>query len=655
MDWVKKGTATSLQEVIEKKSGVSISELLNPRPVPAARIKGLADAAQRIRQALEDEEFLFLFGDYDADGITSIAILDLTLRRLGGKPVIRLPKRHSEGYGLSMRAVEECDEGLVITIDNGISAIEPVKAFREKGVSVVILDHHLPDKELPDADIIVDQHISPEESDRNSFRHYCGAGLALKLAELMLGYEQQVMDILTEKKVLLRRILNCQAVMERICGDPVMADILACSSEELKTARSTPADMEKLIDSNQAAMERLAGYLEVEDMVLPERDRKQAVENRKLLKSCTALAAIGTIADVVPLLGDNRRIVKQGIDYLKTRQQLIPGLLAILDMLELPSPDEHDVAFRIGPLLNAPGRLYDDGAVIALHALLEEDSEVAAEKVEDLIKTNAQRKSLVQEHMEQARKIIDDACKYGAAPVCVYDPKISEGILGILAGRLSEELRVPVLVFTDSVSDPDVIKGSGRSTEDVHLYDLLKPLEKHFIAFGGHAGAVGLSIRYDSFDEVATEIESLLTDYEFTAINQLEYDLEISGDNVKCTHEELERYAPFGEGNPMPVFLVKDITLSPRYGKHYKAMGADSSHLKLHGNGFDIIMFGKAQQYLQMGQPRKVDVVGTISEKQFSYSKAVQLQAEDYRRSKDNRPAESSLAVALEENRKLFA
>jgi single-stranded-DNA-specific exonuclease len=555
MRWIKRGIAESIKEVIEANSGIAENELLYPKATAPDSIEGMKDAANVIRRAISEKTPIHIIGDYDADGVTASAILHLTLEHLGCTPNVRLPKRFSEGYGLSMAAVSEINDGIVITIDNGITAIAEIDDLQCKGFTVVVIDHHLPGDRLPEADVIVDPHLNPEYADEHSFRYYCGAGLALKLAEML-------------------------------------------------------------------------------------------IKDKFVLEKLTLLAAIGTIADVVPLVGDNRRIVKRGL-HLINKPGLVAGIDALLTEAVVSSPNEHDVAFKLGPMLNAPGRLYDDGAQKSFRLLIEPDKISAALMAKELVAINEERKAIVREGYERAVKIISDECLYGSSPLCIYDPETPEGVAGILASRVAEEMKTPTIVFANSVSDPELLKGSGRTFGGVNLREAIEPLGEHFESFGGHAGAVGLSIKKDNYNDIVSDLSHAIPEYEPCDENEKEYDLEILGSVILKVEKELRKYAPFGEGNPMPVFLVNGIVLSPRYGKHFKVMGADMSTLKMHGDQFDILAFRRADEYLEMGQPRKVDVIGSISENAFRYSTSIQIQADDFRASTEPRPAMSSLAAAL--------
>ena len=201
-NWVARGdTHRELSDVISDLAGCSVNELLRPTDTDAGEIENMTEAAERIRQAINDGEDIHIFGDYDADGVSSVAILYLLITYLkekagtkdSGVVNIRVPKRMSEGYGLSEAAIDEFDKGLLITVDNGITALAAVKKARDKGLFVIVLDHHLPAEEgLPVANIIVDPHVHP---DKNGYEEFCGAGLSFKLAKYFLT-ESEEKDLL---------------------------------------------------------------------------------------------------------------------------------------------------------------------------------------------------------------------------------------------------------------------------------------------------------------------------------------------------------------------------------------------------------------------------------------------------------------------------
>lgn len=543
MNWTHRKNGSTVLEVIEHHSGMSAEELMHPKYVSPYDIENLGETLDVILTAIDSHKPIAVVGDYDADGITATAIMVELLRFLGASPRYRLPRRMSEGYGLSDTVIDEIRHGLIITVDNGISAFSAIEKAKKKGMQVLVLDHHLPQDALPDADVIVDPHLHP---DRNGYEHYCGAGLALKLTEMAMD---------------------------------------AYNTE--------PASM--------------------------------------LLRRATSLAAIGTIADVMPLSGDNRRIVKDGLAIMqRDKKSLSAGLKTLLDTACPYSITETDISFKVGPLLNAPGRMLDDGATLALELLLSNSRYDAQKRAEKIAELNELRKTQVSEAIDRIEAIIRDQCLYGCVPLCVVDEETSEGIVGIVTGRLAEKYKVPAFVFTKS-KETGILKGSGRTFGDTNLMDVVLSAEECLVRFGGHAAAAGLSVRESDYDEMCATMYEAMKGYDANELSDdLEYDLEVTASDIPGINFELQKYAPYGEGNPAPVFRINDIVLSPRFGSRYRLMGADESHLKLFGNGFSAIGFGMAKQYLDSSCPAKLSIIGTVSENVFQYASEVQVEMSDF-------------------------
>jgi len=485
MNWEKRGTATSIEEAIRQNSGMTDEELLNPQYVEPDTIENLRDAADVIMDTLQYGYPIAIFGDYDVDGITSSSILFRLFRHLGATVACRLPRRFSEGYGMSTAAIDEIADKntLIVTVDNGITAIEQIAYAREKGFSIVVIDHHLPDATLPNADVIVNPHVNPEN---NGYVDYCGAGLALKLAEMMLG-------------------------------------------DELQYKPSNKEEVEHLLDQ------------------------------------LTILATIGTIADVMPLTGDNRRIVKRGLELLKRYDICeLTGLRALIECCEMYSRTEHDIAFKIAPILNAPGRLQDDGAMKSFNLVMADlfmpDYQEALKAAAELVLINENRKDAVAAAMDEAIDYIADECLYGTSPLCVCLQEANEGIIGIVAGKLAEQMKVPTFVFTYT-SEAGILKGSGRSYGNINLKEMVNAASKYIEQSGGHEGAAGVMVKTDNFFDMVHAMEKYAADHvEVVDSDVLYYDVEVKPNEVASCFRTLEKYAPFGEGNPSPVSQVKKLT-----------------------------------------------------------------------------------------------
>ena len=534
--WIAKGDPYSrFETIVETLSGTAEEDILFPTDTLSQDIENMQNAALRVKTAIDNGEDICVFGDYDADGVCSMAILFLMLTHLKngakqpkGMISIRAPRRLSEGYGISEKAVDEVPKGLLITVDNGISAIDEIKKAKEKGLSVIVLDHHLPGPDIPDADIIVDPHLHPG---KNGFEDFCGAGLAYKLAELLVTDEQ-------------------------------------------------------------------------------------------LMEKLSAIAAIGTIADVVRLHGANRVLVKKGLRALNERN-VTQGLKSLIDACEFTVINEESVAFKLAPVLNAPGRLYDDGARYS-SACLAQDAKSVPALAQQLVNINEDRKRIVTEAYDAVLKGLDVP---PAGPIIVYMPQLHEGIIGIVAGKLAENLSVPAYVFTGQ----EEIKGSGRcNISGMNLYDFTCTASQFLSRFGGHSGAVGLSLPRKNFEEFRECVERTYHELDVCTDENVYYDIEIQPFEVGRYIELQKTYEPFGEGMPKPVFLIRNIPLVPIYGEYVKYIGKNREHLKFATKGYSLVGFSMAGKYAQEGKPKVIDVVGRLGMNESRYGSFPQVEIVDF-------------------------
>lgn len=551
MKWVKKTKENDLGKIVEENTGLTLSEFLSPEKDPY--LVNLDNVVKFIQEEIQKGTKISIIGDYDCDGITSSSILSLAFKEASGmEPHIRIPRRFSEGYGLSMKIIDEINEGLIVTVDNGISAIEQIKTAKKKGLKVVVIDHHLPVRDsetdeivLPEADVILDPHAIPG----SAFSEYCGAGLAYRVAKLL-------------------------------------------------------------------------------------------VSDSPLLTPMLALASIGTVADVMPLIGDNRNIVIDGLKAVNSRK-VTTGLNALLDALGLEYVTEDDYGFKLGPVMNAAGRLHDNGPIKVVETLItnfDVNSFSNTERlfqldsrVHDLLENNEDRKEIVLESMKKAEKILETETL--KKPIVLYDPDFSEGIIGIIAGHLAEEYCVPVLVFTDSKT-PGILKGSGRTYGTVHLKKMLDSVSQYLVGYGGHAGAAGMSVKSENLSSLKEELNKLLKDTDLGVDkDHIYYDLEIDIKDIGKYLQELKKYAPFGEGNPSILFKIDGFECTPVNGKFTKAMGKHEEHVKFFGKNISAIGFGLNQRYIDEGEPKRLDFIGNLSYNFYKGRFYEQIEAVDYKES----------------------
>lgn len=425
-------------------------------------------AVEITRQAEREKWHTVVFGDYDADGTIATAILSQTLKRLGLKHQCFLPKR-TQGYGLNREVIEQLpsDTRLLITVDNGISAHKEIAHAKNKGIAVIVLDHHLPGKQLPEANAIVDPFL-PESN--YPFLHLCGAALAYKYTEAL----SSAFPVLTE------------------------------------------AYRKWLLD----------------------------------------LVAIATVADVMPILGENRAFVHFGLIVLRHNRR--EGLRQLLEVASI-KPDQlsgHSLGYIIGPRFNASGRLSDNQP--ALDLLLETDREKLRLLARQIEKSNAERLALLERAVEEARAQIVPQLDESQHLLGAYSKDWPPGIVGLIAGRLAGAYGRPVVIGHLS---GEKITASARSVPSFHLVDNLAKQKRYLLSYGGHRQAAGLSLAVNNWSKFIDGLQScakeLIKPQDLQGIVLIE--AKLSAEAVTWeTGEIIARLAPFGHGNPSPIFLLED-------------------------------------------------------------------------------------------------
>ena len=478
-------------------------------------------ACERIWRAIDEGETIVVFGDYDVDGVTATALLYQHLKGMGATVKCMLPSREGDGYGLSRNAIRSIhDKGckLIVTVDNGISAVEEADYAAELGIDLIITDHHLPPETLPKAIAVVDPR---REDDTSPFKGLCGAGVAFKLCAALDG----------------------------------------CPPEEM-------------------------------------------------LDYCGDLAAVGTVADVMPLTGENRTLVKAGLRQLQNTDR--PGLEALLEEVGLAGKPvtAENVSYAIAPRINAAGRM--DNAVTALQLVMCEDPDRAAELAHKLNEINTKRQETelqifkaAQELLEQEPERLEDRV------MLLWGRDWHPGVIGIVASRLVERTGRPVIVVT--IDEHGECKGSGRSVQGFNLHACIGACADLLIRYGGHAMAAGLSVREENLpalrrrlnDWAARECPVLHT-------TPLECDLPIHLDRVTVESvRKLDQLAPYGAENPTPVFLLQNAVLDGVYpvseGRH--------SRLRLRQGNASVyaVWFGMPPEQLPYAMGDVVDAALNLS------------------------------------------
>ena len=435
-------------------------------------LKDMDKAAARITRAVDNMEKIAVYGDYDADGVTSTAMLYSYLETRGADVIFYIPQREGEGYGMNMGAVEYLKEqgvSLIVTVDNGISSVQEVARANELGIDVVVTDHHRPQEILPDAVAVVDAY---RPDDTSPYKHFSGVGIAFKL--LM-------------------------------------------------------------------ALEDGAG--DVED----------------LLEAYSDLAAIGTIGDIVPLTGENRTLIRAGLERLSQSDR--PGVQALLENAGIAGKalTSTNVAFTLVPRINATGRMgAPERAVRLLISGYEEEAEVLSEEI---CADNEERRRVEAEIAEAAFADIE-AKGYMKDRVVVVDGKNwHHGVIGIVASRVTERCGKPCMIISRGETEA---KGSGRSIEGFSLFEAICACGDLLIKFGGHPMAAGITLKPENIEAFRKRINQYAAEHFPQMPTQtvtLDCKLNPAALSVSMA-QSLTQLEPFGNGNPQPVFGLFNMELS---------------------------------------------------------------------------------------------
>lgn len=494
--------------------------------------KQLQKALKRIRKAIDTKEQIVVFGDYDVDGITGSAILWETLHAMGAKVIPFIPSRIDEGYGLSLKALQneafkELNPKLIITVDNGIVANDAVDFANKQGIDVIITDHHTVGDTVPDAFAIV--HTTK----------LCGAGVAYLL------------------------------------------------SQEFKQDTLVPDTAE-------------------EDFHLE-------------------LAALGTVADLVPLTGANRAIVKHGLSKLTQTKRF--GLRELYKKagLEKAMFSVYEIGYVIAPRLNAAGRI--ESAMDSLRLLCTKSLGRAQLLAEQLEATNKERQFVMKKAAEHAKEAIRKKSALKNILV-IGNEEYPQGVIGLVAGKLVEEFYRPAIVLSIGETES---KASARSISGFNIIEFLRSASDHLINVGGHPMAAGFTVETSKvtlLQEFLEQEADKLLDGE-TLTRKLKIDCQLPLDVLNQElYDTLQQLAPFGMGNPEPVFASRGVTV-----ENIRVMGKENTHLKLwlkeNGKSFEAIAFGMGELASELKIGEKVDVAYTLDENTWNGNTKLQLKVKD--------------------------
>jgi single-stranded-DNA-specific exonuclease len=476
-----------------------ITNFLQPRLKDLADpflLPNMAAAVERLFQARQRHEPLVIFGDYDVDGVTSTALLIEFFRALGWTAHYYLPHRMDEGYGLSQDGVENClrkfPVPLLLAVDCGSTTVDSIAWLRQRGVDVIVLDHHQISSPPPPATALVNPQLGA--SPAPPFTELCSVGLAFKLAHALLK-----------------------------------------RARELELPGAANFDLRPLLD----------------------------------------LVALGTIADIVPLIGENRPLVAIGLQRLATTQR--PGLAALKRVAQCPAlPGTYEVSYQLAPRLNAAGRL--ETAEEALRLLLAPDLAKALPIAQALDAHNRERQTIERRIADQAIRLL--RAKFNPATDCVIvegDASWHIGVVGIVASRVLQQFYRPTIILGGDGAD---FRGSGRSIAGFDLAAALRQCEDLLLRHGGHAMAAGVTLSAVNVDAFRTRLNDLarraLTPEQFQAPLRLDAEVRLPEVTLECL-ALLDQLKPTGQSNPAVQLFARNLSLQ----RPPQRMGAEKQHLKL--------------------------------------------------------------------------
>lgn len=536
---VRRGLTSA--EAIRKYFKPNLEDLEDPFLMP-----DMDKAVQRLNHALGHKEKILIYGDYDVDGTTAVALVYKYLRPFTSNLDYYIPDRYDEGYGISRKGIDYAYErgvSLIISLDCGIKAIDKIEYAKQKGIDFIICDHHMPDEVLPDAVAVLD---AKREDSAYPYEHLSGCGVGFKFMQAF------ALDN----------------------GFPF-------------------SDLEKLLE----------------------------------------LTAVSIASDIVPITGENRILAYYGLRQINNNPSF--GIKGIIDICGLAGKEItiSDIVFKIGPRLNASGRMMNGKEAVDL--LLAKDSVTARKKSESINHYNEERRELDKKITDEANAVIEGFEKQeDKKAIIVYNPEWHKGVIGIVASRLTEKYYRPAVVLTKS---SELITGSARSVTGFDIYKAVENCRDLLENFGGHTYAAGLSLKEENleafkerFQQIAAEEiipEQMVPQIDIDAFLDLK---EISPKFMS----DLKKMSPFGPENQKPIFCTHGVQ---DYGTS-KLVGRDQEHIKLEiidsksaSSPIHGIAFGMSQYNAHIKQMKPFDICYTIEENTYNGNTTLQLQIKDIR------------------------
>ena len=514
-----------------------LADLINP-----FLMKDMDVAVDRLNDAMGRKERILVYGDYDVDGCTAVALVYKFLQQFYSNIDYYIPDRYEEGYGVSHKGIDYAKETgvkLIIILDCGIKAIEEVRYAKSLGIDFIICDHHVPDEVMPPAVAI----LNPKRPDDSyPFKHLCGCGVGFKF-------------------------------------------------------------MQAFAKNNGIPFSRLIPLLD--------------------------FCAVSIAADIVPVVDENRILAFHGLKQLNQNPSL--GLKAIIDICGLNGRElsMSDIVFKIGPRINASGRMENGKESVDL--LVEKDFSMALKEAKHINEYNEQRKDIDKQMTEEANIIVSKLeSQRHLSSIVLYDENWKKGVIGIVASRLTEIYFRPTVVLT---RDGEYATGSARSIMGFDVYAAIKSCRDLLLNFGGHTYAAGLTLRWDDVKEFRDRFqayveEHILPEHTEAALN-IDAVIDLK-DITKKMHSELKKFGPFGPGNTKPMFATMNVY---DFGTS-KVVGREQEHIKLElvdsksNNVMSGIAFGQSAAARYIKSKRSFNIAYTIEDNIFKHND-VQLQIED--------------------------
>jgi len=500
------------------------------------QLKDMQKVIERLESAINNQESVVIYGDYDVDGVTATVLLVQVLKNLDAKVREYIPNRFDEGYGLNNEALDYLKTNntkLVITVDCGIRSLAEAVHAKDLGMDLIISDHHHPGEILPDVFGI----INPKQPD-DSYpdKDLAGVGVAYKIAE---------------------------ALLERFPNSPIRLD--------------------ELLD----------------------------------------LVSLGTVADLAPLTGENRSLVRKGLRQLRQTQRRGIFSLAAVAGIDLKNINATNIGFGLGPRLNAAGRL--DSALASFELLSTDDVQIAGQLAQKLEIQNRERQQVTRSMQAQAEKLVlaEDP---DSLLLFAVDPTFNAGVVGLAASRLSEMYYRPAIV---ACSGESTTRGSCRSIPEFHITEALDQCADILVRYGGHAAAAGFTVENDHLPELISRLKQI-ADQQLAGLDLkplLNGDVEISLSELDSKLlEQISWFEPTGYGNPEPVFVARGVRVISS-----RTVGTDAKHLKLNVtdgfSNFEAIGFRLGD--LQPDLPKYLDLLFTFELNEFNGRKNLQLNIRD--------------------------